>query len=105
MRLPTRAIRMLVVTVFPIIATASGPIEPFTEEAIARGVVYNMVGYANAYGRLGYGCGFADLDNDGDQDIIIVGADLGSRFLTTDEADPAGRVQVGLVDIRVTTSK
>ncbi|MCZ6654434.1 MAG: FG-GAP-like repeat-containing protein [Planctomycetota bacterium] len=48
-------------------------VEPFTEEALARGLVYHMVATMDAYGFLGYGCGFADLDNDGDQDIIIIG--------------------------------
>ncbi len=45
-----------------------------TEEAIARGVVYEMMPSPQAQGLLGFGCGFSDLDADNDQDIIILGA-------------------------------
>ena len=50
------------------------PIAPHTEEAVARGVVYTMQDYPQTAGVLGFGCGFADLDGDGDPDIIILGA-------------------------------
>lgn len=49
-------------------------VEPFTEEAVDRGVVYMMEGHPQSYGNSGFGCGFADLDGDGDPDIIIIGA-------------------------------
>ncbi|MCZ6697671.1 MAG: CRTAC1 family protein [Planctomycetota bacterium] len=56
-------------------AVADGlPIEPFTEEAASRGVIYSMQNYPQSYGYLGFGCGFADLDRDGDSDIVILGA-------------------------------
>ena len=47
---------------------------PFTEEAAARGVNYMMQPYPQTTGLYGFGCGFADLDGDGDQDIIMLGA-------------------------------
>ena len=50
-----------------------GPPTPFTEEAVARGLVYQIEDYPQAHGNFGFGCGFADLDADGDQDVIILG--------------------------------
>ncbi len=49
-------------------------ITPFTEEALQRGLEYQMQPYPVAYGYLGYGCGFADLNNNGHPDIIVLGA-------------------------------
>lgn len=49
-------------------------ITPFTQEAVNRGLVYVMQPQPSAYGYVGFGCGFVDLDNDGDQDVIIIGA-------------------------------
>lgn len=49
-------------------------VEPFTEEALVRGVAYVMESYPQSYGGSGFGCGFADLDGDGDPDIILIGA-------------------------------
>jgi hypothetical protein len=54
-------------------AAAGGP-APFTQEAQARGVVYQMANYPLSYGYLGWGSGFADLDSDGDPDILVLGA-------------------------------
>ena len=45
---------------------------PFTDVAVARGVNYIMPP-SQTQGLFGSGCGFADLDNDDDQDIIILG--------------------------------
>ncbi|MHC5114702.1 MAG: CRTAC1 family protein [Planctomycetota bacterium] len=56
------------------LAAGALAIEPSTEEAVARGVVYVMGGG----GLQGYGCAFVDLDADGDPDIVIVGADDGT---------------------------
>lgn len=56
-------------------ATAyGGSVMPFAQDAIARGVNYVMQDFPQSIGYGGFGCGFADLNNDGHQDIIIVGA-------------------------------
>ncbi len=52
-------------------------VEPFTQEAVARGVVYVMQPWPQQDGYFGFGCGLADLDADGDQDIIILGSAAG----------------------------
>lgn len=49
-------------------------VTPFTEEAVSRGLVYVMQDHPQVAGHLGFGCGFADLDGDGDEDIVILGA-------------------------------
>ncbi len=49
-------------------------ITPFTEEAASRGLAYVVMDYPQASGHLGFGCGFADLDGDGDEDVVILGA-------------------------------
>jgi hypothetical protein len=51
---------------------ASAQLLPFTDVAVARGLNYVMPP-SQTQGLFGSGCGFADLDNDGDQDIIILG--------------------------------
>ncbi|MCA9284659.1 MAG: VCBS repeat-containing protein [Phycisphaerales bacterium] len=59
---------------------ANGQVAPFTEEAAARGLIYPVMNYpsATAYGYLGWGCGFADFDGDGDPDVIILGKSTGA---------------------------
>jgi len=56
-------------------ASASGNsvVVPFTEEAISRGLVYQMAPYPAGYGYVGFGCGFADLDGNGRPDAILMG--------------------------------
>jgi len=49
-------------------AQAGGPL-PFTEEAVARGVNYTI----EQFETFGTGLAFADLDNDGDPDLILLG--------------------------------
>lgn len=76
--MPNAAIRRRVVASLSIVgaslvASASGQVAPFTNEAQLRGVNYQMMNWPNDFGYLGWGCGFADLDGDGDQDIILLG--------------------------------
>ncbi len=61
-------------TVFSYLPAESQEIIPYTEEASARGLNYVMQDLEDNQGHLGFGCGFADLDNDGDPDAIIMGA-------------------------------
>lgn len=50
---------------------------PFTEESSVRGLIYPMQGYPPGFGFYGTGCGAADLDGDGDQDVILLGRSTG----------------------------
>lgn len=56
---------------------ARAGVNAFTEEAIARGVVYEMglTQGPTGYGYVGFGCAIVDLDDDGDQDLVIIGGD------------------------------
>lgn len=47
---------------------------PFTEEAVARGVDYVMQNWPPLNGNSGFACTFADINSDGHQDILILGA-------------------------------
>lgn len=62
----------LALTFAPAIALAA-EIAPFTSEAPSRGLIYPMSGYPSSDGLHGFGCGFADLDGDGDADAVLLG--------------------------------
>lgn len=61
-----------------------GPL-PFTEEAVARGIDYPV----RLYSSFGFAVTFADLDNDGDPDLIALGREDGRVGLY--ENDGTGR--------------
>lgn len=68
----------------------SGPARPFTEESTARGISYTVGTPGSGITIYGPGgASFADLDGDGDPDIVITGADSG-RFAVY-ENDGAGQ--------------
>ncbi|MBZ0171943.1 MAG: VCBS repeat-containing protein, partial [Phycisphaerales bacterium] len=55
-------------------AAEAGSPQPFTDEAIARGINFPVqIGYA----ELGSGLGMFDIDGDGDADAIVMGASDG----------------------------
>lgn len=69
------------------VTAAAGTISPSTDEAVARGLIYIMQEYPQADGLQGFGCGFVDLDADGDPDVVLLGSDFG-----------AGTTRVGLFE-------
>jgi len=54
-------------------AAAGGVPSPFTEEAAARGLDFTMGPYPQVQGYVGQGCGFVDIDDDGDPDVVVIG--------------------------------
>lgn len=53
-------------------AQGDNSVLPFTEEAVERGLIH-WVDTPQLYGTYGFGSGFADLDNDGDPDAVLLG--------------------------------
>ncbi|MCA9294880.1 MAG: VCBS repeat-containing protein, partial [Phycisphaerales bacterium] len=66
------------ILVFAGSADAGGVPNAFTQEAIPRGLNYIMQPHIGSYGWFGFGAGFADLDSDGDSDVIIMGNAAGT---------------------------
>ncbi len=48
---------------------------PFSEQAQERGLIYPMQDHPASYGFLGYGTAFADLNGNGHQDVVLIGAE------------------------------
>jgi len=72
---PRRFSSVGVTAIVAVAATATGDITmlPFTEEAVARGVSYQLAGHPVGFGFYGFGVGFADFDGDGWPDLFAYG--------------------------------
>ncbi|MDZ4829955.1 MAG: FG-GAP-like repeat-containing protein [Phycisphaerae bacterium] len=71
--LPCRLASVLLTSAYAAVASAGGGISPFTSEAVQRGLSFTLMNFPQQTGFYGFGCGFADLDGDGDQDALILG--------------------------------
>jgi hypothetical protein len=82
-----RALAALFVTGALAASARGGTPSPFTQEAAARGLVYTIENYPQNDGYLGYGCGFADFDNDGWEDVVVLGASTNRIGLFQNDGD------------------
>ena len=64
---PRGQIAIVVLAAAYVQAAIGGPVQftPSVDEAVERGVVYEMTAYPQQFGYIGFGTGFADLDDDG----------------------------------------
>jgi hypothetical protein len=71
-RVAAMAIALAGITVFAPAARGGGTPAPFIQDASNRGINY-LVMERESFERFGYGVAFADLDDDGDPDVVVLG--------------------------------